>query len=293
MIDLISCSCFYHHHVSGLATSILKACGEEYGVVEAAFVIARGGTQPLDVATCEGQGDSDQVKSPFYAFLSLSWAIVADIDIESEIYRCCGPARFDIATIQRILCMRRYRGKLSYLPVDAASSALKPQSESQSPARTGGEPPSVLKQYLPASVDAEPELSAGWQTEEGETVLFWACNTAWASFENAQTPVAKLADGCWQILTIGSSDQAGTNPISFCEVLKIADDPASLANQHTHVRCVPVRAFRLEPESRRGCCGLPCLGGTSRGHVAIDGEDAMYGAWQVEVHQGLATVLGA
>ena len=75
---------------NGLATSILKACGEEYGVVEAGFVIARGATQPLDIATCEGPGSSPQVPQTFYSFLSLSWAIVADIDIESETYRCCG-----------------------------------------------------------------------------------------------------------------------------------------------------------------------------------------------------------
>ena len=81
--------------------------------------------------------------------------------------------------------------------------------------------------------------------------------------------------------------------MSFCEVLNIAEDPASLANQHPNIRCIPVRAFRLEPERTRGCCGLPCLGGASTGHVSLDGEDAAYGTWQVEVHQGLATVLGA
>ena len=59
-------------------------------MVEAGFVIARGATQPLDIATCEGPGSSPQVPQTFYSFLSLSWAIVADIDIESETYRCCG-----------------------------------------------------------------------------------------------------------------------------------------------------------------------------------------------------------
>ena len=35
----------------------------------------------------QGEGDSPQVSTPFYAFLSLSWGIVADIDIESEKFR--------------------------------------------------------------------------------------------------------------------------------------------------------------------------------------------------------------
>ena len=49
---------------NGLATSILKSCGEEYGVVEAGFIIARGATQPLDLATCEGTGVSPSVSNP-------------------------------------------------------------------------------------------------------------------------------------------------------------------------------------------------------------------------------------
>ena len=67
--------------------SLRRSCGEEYGTVEAAFVIARGATQPIDIATVQGEGDSPQVSTPFYAFLSLSWGIVADIDIESEKFR--------------------------------------------------------------------------------------------------------------------------------------------------------------------------------------------------------------
>ena len=271
-------------------------------MVEAGFVIARGATQPLDIATCEGPGSSPQVPQTFYSFLSLSWAIVADIDIESEAYRCCGPARFEVSTVQRILCMRRYYGRLSYLPADAAPEDAGAESTPATPAG--------LKRLLPAADAAVP---AGWVEEEGETVLFWACNTAWASFESAQTPEAQLSDGCWQLLTI-----SGDNPhLAFCEVLNIAEDPAALANEHSNIRaprappapagisrgsermlcrgagCIPVKAFRLEPERRRGCLGLPCLGGAGVGHVSLDGEDGAYGSWQCEVHKGLAAVIGA
>jgi hypothetical protein len=294
---------------NGLATSILKACGEEYGVVEAAFVIARGRTQPLDLATCEGQpatagyGGADAPPgaiTSFYSFLSLSWAIVADIDIESETYRsCCGPSRFDISTVQRILCLRRYRGRLSYLPAANTSAVGEPGAAEVAATAAATDSthtsPVVLKRHLPPALQTAvgerfAAVGEGWVVgEEGETILFWACNTAWASFGGEQTPGARLSDGCWQMLTI-----SGNNPrLSFCEVLSIADNPASRANEHPNIRCVPVKAFRLEPETCRGCLGLPCLSGPKVGHVAIDGEDVALGAWQVEVHQGLATVIGA
>ena len=209
-------------------------------MVEAGFVIARGATQPLDIATCEGPGSSPQVPQTFYSFLSLSWAIVADIDIESEAYRCCGPARFEVSTVQRILCMRRYYGRLSYLPADAAPEDAGAESTPATPAG--------LKRLLPAADAAVP---AGWVEEEGETVLFWACNTAWASFESAQTPEAQLSDGCWHLLTI-----SGDNPhLAFCEVLNIAEDPAALANEHPNIRA-PRAPLRLPafPVALSACC---------------------------------------
>jgi hypothetical protein len=46
----------------------------------------------------------------------VSWAIIADIDIESEKWRCCGPARFTVGALVRALCLRKYRGRLWYLP---------------------------------------------------------------------------------------------------------------------------------------------------------------------------------
>eukprot|EP01047_Picozoa_sp_COSAG01_P030838 COSAG01_NODE_2163_length_8260_cov_7.415268_3_plen_329_part_00 len=214
---------------------VLKACGEEYGTVEAAFVIARGGTQPLDIASVQGEGDSPQVQTPCYSFLSLSWGIVADIgacpllwpaaraqrkaagrraclsstrplsaDIESERWRrCCGTARFEVSTIQRILCLRRYRGRLAYLrarpapdaaaaaaaadssPAPATSSELLPRAAAAAGGGGGGG-----EGQCPATPLLAPlgeDVPSDWTVEEPSGFIFlWACNTAWASFEAAQ-----------------------------------------------------------------------------------------------------------
>lgn len=38
-----------------------------------------------------------------YAFLSVGWGLVADIDIESEKFRALGESRFTVQALQRVL----------------------------------------------------------------------------------------------------------------------------------------------------------------------------------------------
>ena len=210
---------------NGLAASILRACSEEYGTVEAAFVIARGATQPIDISSVHGEGASAQVPTPFYSFLSLSWGIVADIDIESETFRsCCGTGRFEVSTIQRSLCLRRYHGRLSYLPASAVATTTASTTSTTTSTSEAVAVPTT--RWLPASLTEE--VPQDWTVEENDFIFLWACNTACASFEGAQTPEARLSDGCWQLFTI-----TGEQPhLKFTDVLKYAEDPAKHANQH-------------------------------------------------------------
>ncbi|KAJ2789391.1 hypothetical protein H4R20_007191, partial [Coemansia guatemalensis] len=52
-----------------------------------------------------------------YCFLSVTWGLLADIDIESERMRWAGAARFDLYGTLRVMNMRFYGGRLHYLPV--------------------------------------------------------------------------------------------------------------------------------------------------------------------------------
>lgn len=47
----------------------------------------------------------------------------SDVDIESEAYRWMGSLRFTIGTIVRIIGLRYYRGRISYLPGAAKDMA--------------------------------------------------------------------------------------------------------------------------------------------------------------------------
>ncbi len=53
-----------------------------------------------------------------FAFLSLTWGIISDIDIESERLRLLGNARFTAGAIYKILAFRVYGGRISFLQCD-------------------------------------------------------------------------------------------------------------------------------------------------------------------------------
>ncbi|KAL8605894.1 hypothetical protein ACOMHN_050305 [Nucella lapillus] len=83
----------------------------ENPVLHSTFVLIKHRVVPMDLVL---------VQTParhYYSFLSLTWGIVADIDYESEKYRNLGEARFTLGAIKRIVNLRAYPGKLSFLPV--------------------------------------------------------------------------------------------------------------------------------------------------------------------------------
>ena len=47
-------------------------------------------------------------------FLSLTWCIISDIDINSEVLRSIGSSRFTIYGLYRLMRVRHYQGKLMY-----------------------------------------------------------------------------------------------------------------------------------------------------------------------------------
>lgn len=50
-----------------------------------------------------------------FSFLSIGWGFISDIDIESERLRAIGYQRFAIWSVHRLINLRTYSGKLSYL----------------------------------------------------------------------------------------------------------------------------------------------------------------------------------
>lgn len=58
----------------------------------------------MDIMECEGEYET----KPIFCFLCISWAIIGDIDINSEVCRCCGEARFTLWGVYRVLNTLRW-----------------------------------------------------------------------------------------------------------------------------------------------------------------------------------------
>ncbi|ORX52158.1 hypothetical protein BCR36DRAFT_411605 [Piromyces finnis] len=82
--------------------------------------IIKGNVIPFDIIRAS-QGDK-----VFFGHLSLSWGIMADVDIQSDRFRFIGKYKYYLAGAIRILFVNKYHGQLYYLPED---SNVKPSYE--------------------------------------------------------------------------------------------------------------------------------------------------------------------
>ncbi|KAJ2859559.1 Sphingosine kinase 1 [Coemansia aciculifera] len=78
---------------------------------QAAVAVVKAQSRPLDIMSAALANGRTE-----YCFLSMTWGLIADIDIESERMRWAGPARLDLYGTIRLMSLRYYGGRLHYLP---------------------------------------------------------------------------------------------------------------------------------------------------------------------------------
>lgn len=104
---------------NGLAKSIAYAKQEPYDynpLLVSALSVVKFKKAQMDLVRVETR---NQI---LFSFLSVGWGLLADIDIESERLRAIGGQRFTIWTIARLIGLRTYKGKVSYLACDKVPS---------------------------------------------------------------------------------------------------------------------------------------------------------------------------
>ncbi|XP_074647436.1 sphingosine kinase 1-like [Tubulanus polymorphus] len=79
-------------------------------VLHSTFVLLKQDIMPADLVHVENS------QQKLYSFLSTCWGFVADIDIDSEKYRGIGAARFKLTALAKIIKLKQYHGKVSFLP---------------------------------------------------------------------------------------------------------------------------------------------------------------------------------
>lgn len=208
---------------NGLAKSILYwSDNADYTPIESAMIICKGHTKKLDLATYQ----LAKTRKTFTSFLSFSWGLIADCDLESECLRCLGAIRTDIWAVYRgILFTKKYRGRFSYLPPQNSNS---------------GDNDVVTAIDMPKFNGPLPE---NWVTIEDDFRVIWVCNTTHASYNVFSCPISKMNDGLFHVLIVRQS----------CSRLRLLQMLLKL-DAGGHIECdglevVSCVAYRLEPLS--------------------------------------------
>ena len=152
-------------------SSIVSSDFSYKGVIDDIFAIAKGHTIAADISTYSilqnntvdpqivqfGQSTTDTMMNQsrvkqYISFLTFSYGIIAEIDIESELIHWMGVNRFDVWAVLRVLFLRKYPAILSYTT-----------------------DPIVSDNAIPAITDPVPP---SWMTIDDKIVLFWASHVS-------------------------------------------------------------------------------------------------------------------
>jgi len=198
-------------------------------------------------------------------FLSVSWATMSVIDLESEGYRWLGPLRFDVKGVVEIANCYTYKGRISYIPAEQ----IFPSKE----------------QYISLDGDGKPKLeyishnannnanNHQWQAMVGDWVFFCASSIPKVLISpGALAKHAVINDGCIDLIFCDNVGRLNLLLLlTGIEDGKAADLP--------FVKYLKVKAFKLEPDiSHRAA------------PIAIDGEKSNNLPVQVEVHKALCKI---
>ncbi|XP_072501899.1 sphingosine kinase 1 isoform X1 [Notamacropus eugenii] len=204
--------------------------------------------------------------SRLFSVLSLGWGFVADVDVESEKYRCLGKIRFTLGTFLRLAALRTYHGTLSYLPVGA-------------PSKISAGPPVGYDQPGPVDsllVPLEQPVPENWTVvPEHEFVLVLALLHSHLGSEMYAAPMARGTGGVIHLFYI----RAGVPRSTLLRLFMAMEKGTHMDLNCPNLVYVPVVAFRLEPRDTRGV-------------ITVDGEQLATEAVQGQVHPGSFQLVG-
>jgi len=240
---------------NGLAKSLSESSGLPCTPMALMFLAAKGNRVPIDLQMyspvtdvgVEREGElmglpDCQQQQRRYSFLSLTWGMIADIDIESERCRCCGPLRFDCEAICKILNRRSYRGKLVY-KLDEGSPAV---------------------------------------SVEGPFTTVLAANVAWIAEDTRLNPKASLADGKIDLLIVKEAGRCELLDLfGDMESGVHLESPLVQNLQVSSFTLVPEACDDgcCCWWSMICCCCCPTVRADT-GHMVVDGEEVVYEGMQ-------------
>jgi sphingosine kinase len=221
---------------NGLAKSLAHSSEQECAPLDSIFLAAKGNSSWMDLANYTTQSGDHM------SFLTFSWSIIADIDMESEYIRYMGILRFNLWSVWRVLALRKYRARFSYLPAT---------SQNTKAAITD----------MPALNDPVPK---DWVTSEDDFYLFWASQVTHAAENVHHAPPCKLNDGVFHILIV----RKNISRFRMAMILLGLETGAHVNMDGLEiVKCVAYRLEPTTPGSFNDLDGEVIESGPIQGHV--------------------------
>ncbi|CAN6175833.1 unnamed protein product [Urochloa humidicola] len=278
---------------NGMAQSLLHAAGEPFSISNAVYAIIRGHKRALDVTSVV------QGKTRFFSVLMLTWGLVADVDIESEKYRWMGSARLEFYFLLRVMNLRRYNGRVLFVPAPGYEEVGEPVEQTtsfkQNGVSTGSQEDKADDRNGETSGYPGPSIKEAdleWRSMSGPFVSVWLGNVPFASEDAMAAPKAEFADGYLDCAIIRDCPRWDVLGLMF----QMKD--GAYVNS-PYVEYFKVKAIRIEPGMRVGSSnkgGIIDSDGEviARGDGARGGEPEHLMAYgppiQLTVDQGLATI---
>ncbi|KAF5921056.1 hypothetical protein HPG69_010860 [Diceros bicornis minor] len=203
-----------------------------------------------------------------FSVLSLAWGFIADVDLESEKFRCLGELRFTLGTFLRLAALRVYRGQLAYLPVERVVSKM-PTS------------PALDRQDQQGPVDAhlvpleEPVPSYWTVVPEQDFVLVLVLLHSHLGSEMFAAPMGRCAASTMHLFYV----RAGVSRAMLLRLFLAMQKGRHMECDCPYLVYVPVVAFRLEPKDGKGV-------------ITVDGELMASEAVQGQVHPDYFWMVG-
>lgn len=239
----------------------------------AALTLVKGIRTPLDLMSIT-QGEQRSL-----SFLSQSFGIIAECDLDTDNLRWMGSARFTWGYLVRLFGKKVYPCDIA-VKVEIATKPqirdhyrnelnnrnenethpLHNQQEGLPPLRYG-----TVNDPLPSTWPLLPAPKLG---------NFWAGNMPYMTPDTNIFPASLPSDGYADLVTVDGDVSRST---ALRSLLAVQND--TFFDQE-HVSYRKISGYRLIPKlGRKGGC------------VSVDGERFPCEPWQVEVHRGLGTVL--
>lgn len=210
--------------------------------LNAAFALAKGSAGELDVSSVHNTKNE-----VMYSFLSVEWAFIADVDIDSERFRMFGGLRFAISTVAKLLSRRQlYTGTLQYLSSESdvhAPAKFHEISRDSITASKEGETRPALECCESRQPIRKEQEAGEWKEISGAFHVFWAMNVSHAASDGHIAPGAAMDDGyCYLMFMEGAFSR-----MDLLKMLMGLETGTHVSN--AQVQLIRTRAFTLSTDN--------------------------------------------